>query len=117
MGLGLVDCSYLSVGSLHQHETLASCPDWAQTIIFKNIRETIKAKMAKKHRIGEDHKEGFSDDWAAVTAKVLNQPSSQPHMGLYGFRVSCRIGHPMWYSTDSQSNFQQPAYWNTGRRR
>jgi len=29
--------------------TWATCPDWVQTMILKNIRETIKAKMEKEH--------------------------------------------------------------------
>ena len=62
----------------HQHQTWASCPDWVQTIILKNIRETINAKIQKEHRIREDRCEGFTDDWAAVAAEVHSQPSSRP---------------------------------------
>jgi hypothetical protein len=61
-----------------QRQTWASCPDWVQTIILKNIRETIKAKIQKEHRIREDRCEGFTDDWAAVAAEVQSQPSSLP---------------------------------------
>jgi len=31
-----------------QCQTWASCPDWVQTMILKNIRETIKAKMQQE---------------------------------------------------------------------
>jgi len=78
-----------------QRQTWASCPDWVQTIILKNIRETIKAKIQKEHRIREDRCEGYTDDWAAVAAEVQSQRSSLPHrVGLHGFRVSCRVGRP-----------------------
>ena len=60
-----------------QHQTWATCPDWVQTIITKNIRETIKAKMEKEHGIREDRREGFTDDWEAVAAEVQSQMSSQ----------------------------------------
>ena len=61
-----------------QRQMLAFCPHWVQTIILKNIRETIKAKIQKEHRIREDRCEGFTDDWAAVAAEVQSQPSSLP---------------------------------------
>jgi len=61
-----------------QHQTWASCPDWVRTIILKNIRVTIKAKIQKEHRIRPDRCEGFTDDWAAVAAEVQSQPSSLP---------------------------------------
>jgi len=61
-----------------QRQTRASCPDWVQTIILKNIRVTIKAKIQKEHRIRENRCKGFTDDWAAVTAEVQSQPSSLP---------------------------------------
>jgi len=91
----------------------ASCSDWVQTIILKNIRETIKAKIQKEHRIWEDRGEGFTDDGAAVAAEVQSQPSSlplpcgtpriqsqlssrPPHVGLHGFTVklpaTCVLG-------------------------
>jgi len=43
-------------------QTWATCPDWVHTMILKNIRETIKAKMEKEYGIQEDHPEGFTDD-------------------------------------------------------
>ena len=55
----------------------ASCPDWVQTMIPKNIRETIKAKIQLEHGVWEDHREGFTDDWAAVAAEVQSQISSR----------------------------------------
>jgi len=61
-----------------QRQMLAFCPHWVQTIILKNIRETIKAKIQKEHRIQEDRCEGFTDDWAAVAAEVQIEPSSLP---------------------------------------
>jgi len=87
-----------------QRPKWASCPDWVQTIILKNIRETIKAKIQEEHRIREDRCKGFTDDWAAVAAEVQSQPSrlpppcgtpriqSQlssrpPRVGLHGFTV------------------------------
>ena len=71
-----------------QRQTWASCPDWVQTIILKNIRETIKAKIQKEHRIREDRCERFTDHWAAVAAEVQSQPSSRPpRVGLHGFTV------------------------------
>jgi len=45
-----------------QCQTWATCPDWVQTMILKNIRETIKAKMEKEHGIQEDRREGFTAD-------------------------------------------------------
>jgi len=60
-----------------QRQTWASCPDWVQTMILKNIRETIKAKMQQEHRVREDRREGFTDDWAAVAAEVQSQISSR----------------------------------------
>ena len=53
-----------------QRQTWASSPDWVQTMILKNIRETIKSKIKKKHRVPEDRCGGFTDDWAAVAAEV-----------------------------------------------
>jgi len=58
-------------------QTWASCPDWVRTMILKNIRETIKAKIKKEHRVQEDRCEGFTNDWAAVAAEVESQMSSQ----------------------------------------
>jgi len=46
-------------------------------MILKNIRETIKAKMQQEHRVREDRREGFTDDWAAVAAEVQSQISSR----------------------------------------
>ena len=60
-----------------QRQTWASCPDWVQTMMLKNIRETIKAKMQQEHRVREDRREGFTDDWAAVAAEVQTQISSR----------------------------------------
>jgi len=34
-----------------QRQTWATCRDWVQTMILKNIRETIKAKIVKEHGI------------------------------------------------------------------
>jgi len=45
-----------------QWQTWASCPDWVRTMILKNIRETIKAKIKKEHRVQEDRCKGFTDD-------------------------------------------------------
>ena len=39
-------------------------------VTLKNIRETIKAKMQQAHRVREDRREGFTDDWTAVAAEV-----------------------------------------------
>ena len=62
-----------------QRQTWATCPDWVQTMILKNICETIKAKMEKEYGIQKDRGEGFTDDWEAVTAEVQNQmPSRAP---------------------------------------
>jgi len=70
-----------------QCQTWATCPDWVQTMILKNIRETIKAKMQKEHGIQEDRREGFTDDWEAVGAEVQSQMSRRPpHGQLLGFR-------------------------------
>ena len=46
-------------------------------MILKNIRETIKAKVQQEHRVREDRREGFTDDWAAVTPEVQRQISSR----------------------------------------
>jgi len=70
-----------------QRQTWATCPDWVQTMILKNIRKTIKAKMEKEHGTQEDRREGFTDDWEAVAAEVQSQMSRQPPNGqLLGFR-------------------------------
>jgi len=70
-----------------QRHTWATSPDWVQTMILKNIRETIKAKMEKEHGIQEDRREGFTDDWEAVAAEVQSQMSRRPpHGQLLGFR-------------------------------
>jgi len=70
-----------------QRQTWATCPDWGQTMILKNIRQTIKAKMEKEHRIQEDRRERFTDDWEAVAAEVQSQMSRRPpHGQLLGFR-------------------------------
>jgi len=60
-----------------QGQMWASCPDWVQTMILKNIRWSIKAKIMKEHRVQEDRCEGFTDDWAGVAAEVESQMSSQ----------------------------------------
>jgi len=71
----------------HQRQTWATCPDWVQTMILKNIRETIKAKMEKELGIQEARREGFTDDWEAVAAEVQSQMSRRPpHGQLLGFR-------------------------------
>jgi len=71
----------------HQRQTWATCPDRVQTMILKNIRETIKAKMEKEHGIQEDSREGFTDDWEAVVVQVQTQMSRRPpHRQLLGFR-------------------------------
>jgi len=70
-----------------QRQTWATCPDWVQTMILKNIRETIKAKMEQEHEIQEDRREGFTDAWEAVAAEVQSLMSRQPpHGQLLGFR-------------------------------
>jgi len=70
-----------------QRQTWATCPDWVQTMILKNIRETIKAKMEKEHGIQEDRPEGFTDDWETVAPEVQSQMSRRPpHGQLLGFR-------------------------------
>ena len=70
-----------------QRQTWATCPDRVQTMILKNIRETIKAKMEKQHGIQEDRREGFTDDWEAVAAEVQSQTCRRPpHGQLLGFR-------------------------------
>ena len=100
-----------------QRQTWASCPDWVQTLILKNIRETIRAKIQKEHTIREDRCEGFTDDWAAVTAEVQSQPSSPPPpCGTPWIQSQLSSRPPAWDSTDSQSNFQQRAYWDPGGR-
>jgi len=70
-----------------QRQTWATCPDWVQTIILKNIRETIKAKMEKEHGIQEDRRGGFTEDWEAGAAELQSQMSRRPpHGQLHGFR-------------------------------
>jgi len=58
-----------------QRQTWATCPDWVQAMILKNIGYTIKAKTEKEHGIQEDRREGFTDDWEAVAAEVQCQMS------------------------------------------
>ena len=70
-----------------QRQTWATCPDWVQTMILKNIRETMKGKMEKEHRIQEDRGKGFTDDREAVAAEVQSPMSRRPpHGQLLGFR-------------------------------
>ena len=70
-----------------QRQTWAPCADRVQTLIVKNIRETMKAKMENDHGIQEDCRKGFTDDWEAVAAEVQSQMSRQPpHGQLLGFR-------------------------------
>jgi len=70
-----------------QRQTWATCPDWVQTMIHKNLRETIKAKMEKEHGIQEDRRQGFTDDWEAVAVEVQSQMSRRPpHGQLLGFQ-------------------------------
>jgi len=70
-----------------QCQMWATCPDWVLTMILKNIRETIKAKMEKEDAIQEDRREGFTDDWEAVAAEVQSQMSRRSSHGqLLGFR-------------------------------
>jgi len=61
-----------------QRQTWAPCADRVQTLIVKNIRETMKAKMENDHGIQEDCSKGFTDDWEAVAAEVQSQMSRQP---------------------------------------
>jgi len=44
-------------------------------MILKNIRETMKAKIKKEHRVQEDWCEGFTDYWSVVAAEVESQMS------------------------------------------
>ena len=70
-----------------QRQRWATCPDWVQTMILKNICETIKAKMEKQREIQEDRREGFTDDWEAVAAEVQSQMSRRPpHRQHLGFQ-------------------------------
>jgi len=69
-----------------QRQVWATCSGWVQTMILKNIRETIKAQMEKEHGIQEDRHEGFTNDWEAVAAEVQSQMSRRPpHGQLLGF--------------------------------
>jgi len=61
----------------HPRQMWASCPDWVQTINLKNVRETMKAKMQQGHRVREDRREGFTDDWAAVAGELQSQITSR----------------------------------------
>ena len=104
-----------------QRQTWATCPDWVQTMILQNIRETIKAKMEKEHGIQEDRREGFTDDWEAVAAEVQNQMSSwAPPMSNSSDSNTPNSTHSdTSYSThsdtsnltDSESISKQPVYW------
>jgi len=70
-----------------QRQTWGMCPDWVRTMILKNIRETMNAKMEKDHAIQDDRREGFTDDWEAVAAEVQSQMSRRPpHEELLTFR-------------------------------
>ena len=42
-----------------QRRTWASCPEWVQTMILRNIRDTIKAKIRKEHGVQEDRVKGL----------------------------------------------------------
>jgi len=37
-------------------QTWASCPDWVQTMILKNMRETVKAMRQQEHGVREDRR-------------------------------------------------------------
>jgi len=60
-----------------QTQMWADCPDWVQAMILDKIRGTIRAKMEKEHGVRQDHREGYTDDWAAVAAELQSQASSQ----------------------------------------
>jgi len=60
-----------------QTQTWAECPDWVQAIILEKIRGTIRVKMEKEHGVGQDRREGYTDNWAAVAAVLQSQASSQ----------------------------------------
>jgi len=60
-----------------QRQTWASCADWVHTMILKNMHKTIKAQMQQEHRVREDGREGFTDDWGAVAVEVQSQISSR----------------------------------------
>jgi len=81
-----------------QRQTWASFPDWVQTMILNNIRETIKAKMQQEHRVREDGREGFTDNWAALAAEVQRQISSRA--------PTCAT------SRIHESNSRQPGNWD-----
>ena len=60
-----------------QPHTWPSCPHSVQTMILKNIRESIKANMQQERRVREDPRAGFTDDGAAVAAEIQSQISSR----------------------------------------
>jgi len=60
-----------------QTQTWGDCPDWVQGIIVDKIPGTVWAKMEKEHGVGQDGREGYTDDWAAGAAELQSQASSQ----------------------------------------
>jgi len=60
-----------------QTKTWADCPDWVQVIILDKIGGTIREKMEKEHGVRQDRREGYTEDWAAVAAKLQSQACSQ----------------------------------------
>jgi len=56
-----------------QKQMWASCPDIVQTMILDKILLTIRAKIVREHGVPQDRRECFTDDWAAVAAKLESQ--------------------------------------------
>ena len=78
-----------------QGHTWASSPYCVQTIILKNIRKTIKAKLQKEHRIRKIAVKGLLTTGLQSPPRFRVSRGVCPRrVGLYGFRISCRVGHP-----------------------
>jgi hypothetical protein len=67
-----------------QKETWGKCPPDIQEMILKNIRETINKRVEQVHGVQRDRREGYDDDWEAVSAelesRISNPASAQPSL-------------------------------------
>jgi len=65
-----------------QKETWSKCLRCIPEMILKNIRETINKRVEQVHGVQRDRREGYDDDWEAVSAelesRISNQTSAQP---------------------------------------
>jgi hypothetical protein len=80
-----------------QKETWGKCPPGIQEMILKNIRETINKRVEQVHGVQRDRREGYDDDWEAVSAelesRISNPASAQPLMQHPNPRNMAPVAH------------------------